>query len=330
MKTLLISKQDVSEIIDIKDVIPAVEKGYSVFNAGKVIQPPYMGINIPDSAGSIDFKAGYCAENELISLKASSGGFVDNPIKYNIPANLGTVLLFDSKSCALICVMDGSLVTGYRTGAAGAVSIKYLARKDAHEVASIGTGNQARMQLRAAVNVADIRKVHAWDSIEENALKFKNDIEKELNIPVVIENSKKEAVEKADIIISTTRGKGSVIEADWVKPGTHIVAVGADDKGKQEYEPEIFLKATAVCDSISQCIEKGEIQHAINNSIITKDKIYAEIGQIVSGEKAGRTSNDQITIFDTTGMAIQDNVMAEIIYKKAIENGRGTYFEFIK
>ena len=149
-------------------------------------------------------------------------------------------------------------------------------------------------------------------------------------IPVVIEKSKKEAVEKADIVISTTRGKGPVIEADWVKPGTHIVAVGTDEKGKQEYEPEIFLKATAVCDSIKQCVEKGEIQHAINKGYIAQSDIYAEIGQIVSGEKKGRTSDEQITIFDTTGMAIQDNVMAEIIYKKALENGLGTYFEFVK
>lgn len=330
MKTLLISKDEAASVINIKDVIPAVEKGYMMFNSGKVILPPYMGLNIPDCPGGIDFKAGYCAENELISLKASSGGFVDNPVKYNLPANLGTVLLFDSKTCALLCVMDGSLITGYRTGAAGAVSIKYLARKDSHEVASIGTGNQARMQLRAAVHVADIRKVHCWDSIEENAIKFKNDIENELKIPVVIESSKKEAVEKADIVISTTRGKGPVIETDWVKPGTHIVAVGTDEKGKQEYEPEIILKATAVCDSIKQCVEKGEIQHAINKGFISQSDIYAEIGQIVSGEKEGRTSDEQITIFDTTGMAIQDNVMAEIIYKKALENGLGTYFEFIK
>ena len=330
MKTLLISKDEAASIINIKDVIPAVEKGYMMFNEGKVILPPYMGLNMPDCPGGIDFKAGYCAENELISLKASSGGFVDNPVKYNLPANLGTVLLFDSKTCALLCVMDGSLITGYRTGAAGAVSIKYLARKDAHEVASIGTGNQARMQLRASVNVADIRKIHCWDSIEENAVKFKNDIENELKIPVVIEKSKKEAVEKADIVISTTRGTGPVIEADWVKPGTHIVAVGTDEKGKQEYEPEIFLKATAVCDSIKQCVEKGEIQHAINKGYIAQSDIYAEIGQIISGEKKGRTSDEQITIFDTTGMAIQDNVMAEIIYKKALENGLGTYFEFVK
>lgn len=330
MKTLLIKKEEAAKLIDIKDVIGAVEEGYKAFNSGKVIQPEYMGINIPGTTGEIDFKAGYCAQNETVSLKASSGGFNDNPVKYGVPSGMGTVLVFDSKTCALKCVMDGSLITGYRTGAAGAISIKYLARKNSTEVASIGTGNQARMQLRAAVNVIDIKKIHAWDSIEENAVKFKNDIEKELNIPVVIENSKKEAVEKADIIISTTRGKGSLIEASWIKSGTHIVAVGADQKGKQEYEPEIFKNAKIVCDSISQCVEKGETQHPVAKGIILKNDIYAEIGEILNGTKKGRENDEEITIFDTTGMAVQDNVMADMIYKKAVENKMGTYFEFFE
>ena len=115
-----------------------------------------------------------------------------------------------------------------------------------------------------------------------------------------------------------------------MKPGTHIVAVGTDQKGKQEYEPEIFKNSKIVCDSISQCVEKGETQHPIEKGIISKEDIYGEIGEILNGTKKGRQSRQEITIFDTTGMAVQDNVTADMIYKKAVENSIGTYFEFFK
>lgn len=328
MQTLLLKKEEVSRLISMKEVIGTVEEAYKAFNSNQVVQPAYVGIHLPAPRGEIDFKLGYCQSNEMISMKASSGAFINNPTLHGLPPNMGTILLFDAQTCALACVMDGSLITGLRTGASGAVSVKALARKNAKKVSCIGTGIQARMQIRAISQVMTIEEIHAWSRSPDKLLKFKMDIEGEFGIPVVLASSKKDAVEQADILVTTTRGTGAVVEAGWVKPGTHIVAIGADQQGKQEFDPEIFRNAKIVVDSIEQCVEKGEMQHAMNQHIITGDDIYAEIGEILLGEKPGRTRDEEITIFDSTGMAIQDNTTATKIYRNALENKVGTTFEF--
>jgi len=330
MKTLLLKKEEVGGLISMAEVIDAVEEAYRAFNSDQVEQPGHMGIHLPPPRGEIDFKLGYYKASEMISMKASSGGFVDNPTAHGLPGGMGTILLFDARSCALVCVMDGSLITGLRTGAAGAVSVKALARKDARKITSIGTGNQARMQIRAISEIMKVDEVHAWDNSPETLSAYKRDIESEFGIPVVMAGSKKAAVEQADILITTTRGKGSLVEADWVKPGTHIIAIGTDQRGKQELDPEIFRKAKVVVDSIAQCIEKGETWHPIDRNIIAKDDIHAEIGEILLGRKPGRENDAEVTIFDSTGMAIQDNTTAGKIYANAVDRNVGSYFEFFK
>jgi len=329
MKTLLLTKAEVGRLISMKEVIATVEEAYEAYNSGQVVQPPYMGIHLPPPRGEIDFKVGYHKSGEMISMKASSGGFIDNPAAHGVPTGMGTILLFDARSCALVCVMDGSLITGLRTGAAGAISVKALARKNANTITSIGTGNQARMQIRAIREVLKIESIHAWHSNPDTLSRYKADIESELGIAVVAESSKKAAVEQADILITTTRGKGSLVEASWIKPGTHIVAIGTDQRGKQELDPEIFRNAKIVNDSIEQCTEKGETWHPLDRNIISRDDIHAEIGEILLGRKPGRESEDEVTIFDSTGMAIQDNTTAARIYGNAMERKVGTFFEFL-
>ena len=330
MKTLLLRKEEVRRLISMREVIGTVEEAYKAFNSGEVVQPGYFGIHLPPPRGEIDFKLGYCKSNEMISMKASSGGFIDNPALHGVPNGMGTILLFDARSCALACVMDGSLITGLRTGASGAVSVRALARKDAKTIACIGTGNQARMQIRAIKEVMEIERIHAWSRTPDTLSRFKADIEGELGIPVVMADSKREAVEQGDILVTTTRGKGPLVEAGWVKPGTHIVAIGTDQRGKQELDPEIFRNAKIVNDSIEQCTEKGETWHPLNENIIAKDDIHAEIGEILLGRKPGRENDEEVTIFDSTGMAIQDNTTSARIYRNAIDGGVGTFFEFIE
>jgi len=330
MKTLLLKKEEVRRLICMKEVIGTVEEAYKAFNSDQVEQPDYIGIHLPPPRGEIDFKLGYYKANEVISMKASSGGFINNPTAHGVPSGMGTILLFDARSCTLICVVDGSLITGLRTGASGAVSVKTLARKNAKKITSIGTGNQARMQIRAINEIMEIEEIHAWNRNPDTLSKYKTDIESELGIPVIMANSKQEAVEKADILITTTRGKGSLVEADWVKPGTHIVAIGTDQRGKQELDPALFRNAKVVVDSIAQCTEKGETWHPLSENIITKDDIHGEIGEILLGRKPGRESDEEVTIFDSTGMAIQDNTTASKIYRNAIDRNVGTFFEFFE
>jgi ornithine cyclodeaminase/alanine dehydrogenase len=312
------------------EAIVAVEEAYKAFSGGQVEQPDYIGIHLPALRGEIDFKLGYDRSNELISMKASSGGFTRNPVDFDVPPGMGTILLFDARTGGLVCVMDGSLITGIRTGAAGAVSVKALARKNAGIISSIGTGNQARMQIRAIREIMKIERIYAWDNHPETLSRYKSDIEREFGIPVVPAQSKQEAVERADILVTTTRGRGSVVEAGWVRPGTHIVAIGTDQRGKQELDPAVFRGARIVVDSLSQCTEKGETWHPLNQGIITRDDIHAEIGEILLGQKPARQNDEEITIFDSTGMAAQDNKTAEKIYRNAIDSGVGTFFSFLE
>ena len=330
MQTLLLKKEEVSTLIRMEDVIAAVEEAYRAFNSGQVVQPDYMSIHLPPPRGEIDFKLCHYQVNDLISMKVSSGGFVNNPAEHGVPSGMGTILLFDARTGALSCVMDGSLITGLRTGACGAVSVKALARKDAKRIASIGTGNQARMQVRAIREVMRIEQIHAWDSSPESLARYKADIESTYGIPVVMAGSARAAVEQADILITTTRGTGSLVQAAWIKPGTHIVAIGTDQRGKQEFEPEIFRNAKVVNDSIAQCTDKGETWHPLDKNIIAKQDIHAEIGEILLGKKPGRESDEEITMFDSTGMAIQDNTTAARIYRNALEQRVGTFFSFFE
>jgi alanine dehydrogenase len=328
--TLLLKKDEVAQLINMKNVISAVEEAYRAFSSDKVEQPAYIGIHLPSQRGEIDFKLGYYKPAEIISMKAHSGGFTNNPADHGVPNSMGAILLFDARSGALICIMDGSLVTGLRTGAAGAVSVKALARKNARKITSIGTGNQARMQIRAICEIVEIDEIYAWSRTPEMLSKYKMDIEREFGIPVIITRSKQEAVQQADILITATRGKGEPVKADWVKPGTHIVAIGTDQRGKQELDPELFRNAKIIVDSLSQCTEKGETWHPLDKKVITQADIHGEIGDVLLGRKPGRESDDEITIFDSTGMAIQDNTTASKIYQSAIANGVGTSFRFFE
>ena len=330
MNTLLLNKEEVSRLISMKEVIGTVEEAYKAFSSHQVDQPGYIGLHLPAPRGEIDFKLGYYKGNEVISMKASSGAFIDNPAVHGLPPNMGTILLFDARTCALICVMDGTLITGLRTGASGAVSVKALARKDAKKVASVGTGIQARMQIRALAEVMKIEEILAWDRDPASLARYKKDIESEFGIVVTMAGSMQQAVEQADILVTTTRGTGPVVEAGWVKPGTHIVAIGSDQQGKQEFDPEIFRKAKVVHDSTVQCAEKGETQHALNQNIIARSDIHGEIGEILLGQKPGRENDEEITLFDSTGMAIQDNTTASKIYRNAVERGVGTAFAFFQ
>ena len=328
MKTLLLKKEEVKRLISMKETINAVREAYTAFSRGEVVQPDYIGIDLPAPRGEIDFKAGYYKANEIISMKTSSGGFIDNPATHGLPSGMGNILLFDAMSCALICAMDGSLITGLRTGAAGAVSVQVLARKNAKKITTIGTGNQARMQIRAINEVMKIEEIHAWSRTPATLSRYKEESESELGIPVILANSKKEAVEQADILVTTTRGKGPLVDADWVKSGTHIVAIGTDQQGKQELDPEIFRHAKIVNDSLEQCVKKGETWHALNKNIISINDIHGEIGDIILNNKPGRENDSEITIFDSTGMAIQDSITAFNIYNNAIKSSIGTSFEF--
>lgn len=330
METLLLNKEEVGSLIDLDAIRAAVEAGYGSFNSGQVVQPKFMAVVLPGTHQGIDFKGGLDMGSGYLTLKGSSGGFDNNP-KLGLPTGMNTVLLFEAKTCALKCIMDGTFITGCRTGAAGAISVKYLARSDAEKLCVIGAGNQARRQLAAMMRVRKLTEVRAWDALPEFLDKYVKEMSAETGLQFRKCATAEEAVRGADIIVTTTRARsGPIVKKEWVKPGTHIAAIGADMPGKQELDADVFAGAKVVCDSIDLCLESGETQNAVKAGILRPVDIHAEIGEIILGKKPGRENPDEVTIFDTVGMAIQDIVTAAMLYQGALEKGLGTRYEFFK
>lgn len=329
MNTLLLNKTDVGSLIDLDGIFNAVEEGYRAFNRQMVVQPDFMHIVKPGTHTGFDFKGGLDMSGGYISIKSSSGGYPENP-KIGLPTGMNMVFLYEADTSALKCVMDGTWITGCRTAAAGAISVKYLARPDAEVLAIIGAGNQARRQLRAIMRVRKLRKVYVWSYTKERAENFAKEMSEETGLDICCCSQAEEAVRLADIIVTVTIGRrGPIVQKEWVKPGIHIAAVGSDMPDKQELCTELFYGAKIVNDSVPLCMKNGETHHAIDQGIIKKEDIHAEIGEIILGQKTGRENPEEITIFDTVGMAIQDNVMAAAIYKAALEKGIGKNFDFL-
>lgn len=327
VEVLMLSRQETAQIITMKDAIEAVEMGYRAFNEGRAINPFAISFMVPKYNGEVDVKPAYIQDIECAGVKFA-GGYWDNPKNYNLPSVISVIILTDGRNGVPLSIMDGTIIGSHRTGAAGGVGAKWLARKDSKEAAIIGTGNQGQMQLMALLEVLPITRVKTWSRNPQHAIKFALEMSKRYGIEVVSADSAKSAVQTADIIVTATPATGPIISKDWVRPGTHINAIGADMPGKQELDPMIFKSAKTIVDYKPQCIEIGEIQHAIKMGILKESDIYAEIGEVISGKKKGRENPDEITVFDSTGIGIQDVSTAYSVYRKAKEQNIGRMVEF--
>lgn len=310
------------------DTIIAVEEGYKTFNSNLAIQPPIVSIDVPENNGEVDIKACYSKTNSSISVKTAVG-YWDNQKQFNLPTLLATIILYDAKNGYPLCIMDGSLITGFRTGAAGGISAKLLARRDSKTVGIIGAGGQARMQVKAVAEVLPIETVKVWSYSQDELQSYKNDIENSLGLKVIPCETPDDAVKDADIVITTTPSKEAILKEKSIRPGTHIIAIGADMEGKQELDPMIFKTAKIVVDSKTQCLRRGETRNPFVSGIISEENIYAEIGEILLSHKSGRENKDEITLFDSTGMGIQDNTVAKMIYERAIKLKKGQFLSLI-
>lgn len=328
MKTLLLNGQEVEQLLDIKTTVEAVREGYKALGQNKVFMPPISSIDVEEHHGEMDFKMGYSRQEEIIGIKMA-GGYWDNPKKYNMPSGLAVICLFNAVNGAPLCILDGTMITGYRTAAAGTLGALCLARKNSQKVGVIGTGLQAKLQVRVLAEYFDIKQVVVHGR-EESRKRYVEEMAQLLpQIRFVAAETAEEAVRDADIVITTTPSRQALVYDQWIKPGTHINAIGCDADGKQELDPQIFRRAKIVNDKISECVCRGDTQHAIKQGLIRQEDIYAEIGQLLLGEKPGRVSEDEITIFDTTGLSIQDINTSLFIYRKAKQLNMGQEIEIV-
>jgi alanine dehydrogenase len=227
---------------------------------------------------------------------------------------MAVIILNDPKTGMPLALMDGTWITALRTGAASAVATKYLARKDAKTLGVVGAGFQAITQIAAISKVKKLKEILVYDIREEAVEKLAKILAKE---KIKIKKGNLEEVCQKDILVTATPAREPVVKKEWIKPGTHINAIGADAEGKQELDPEILKIAKIVVDNFEQASHSGEINVPLAKGLIKKEDIFGELGEIVAGKKPGREKEDEITIFDSTGLAIQDLYTATLVYKEA-------------
>jgi ornithine cyclodeaminase len=311
----VISIEELIKYIDFEEIYKDTKEGFIKFSNNKTITPPFTVFDIPENNGSVHFKYGYVLGNETFSFKYS-GAFYGNDSK-GIPNFLGLFVVFNSETGEVELVIDDKgFLTDYRTGVAGALATKTLARGDSNTVAIIGTGVQARMQIDAILQVMpQIRNLRVYGRNADKAVEYKSEMEKKHpQLTINLFDSAKDAVINADIIYTVTYSDKPILYYDWLKPGVHITAIGACSPNMQELDEEILEKANiVVVDSKDACSTHGELHHAIEKGLLSKEDTI-ELGHFIT---SGSKRNDSaITVCDLVGLGFQDAVIGNCIYKR--------------
>jgi ornithine cyclodeaminase len=297
------------------DLVPIIEEGFVAYSEGKAVVPPVGELLFRDPPGDVHIKYGYLRGDAYYVIKIASG-FYENP-KLNLPSGNGLMLLFNQKTGELLSILlDEGYLTDLRTAAAGAIAAKYLAPETVRRIGIVGTGVQARLQLRLLKDITPCRDVIVWGRDSAKLARYKQEMEPEgYSIATTMNTSN--VTSTSNLIVTATASRTPLLSAEQIQAGTHITAVGADTPEKQELDPAVLAKADiVVADSISQCIERGDIAHAVREGLI-KENSLVELGHIISGNARGRTSQDQITVADLTGVAVQDIQIAKAVYQAA-------------
>lgn len=312
-KVLILTGHEVQELLSIGEALKAVEYTFRLAAEGKVIAPPKLYLSLPHYQG--DFRAMPAYIDGMAGVKWVCG--YPNNFRYNLPSVMATIILCDPNTGCPLVIMDGRYITNLRTGAAGGVAVKYLARKDSSVIGMVGAGVQARTQLLAISKVLPrIEEVKVFDKNKSTSLRYANQMSAELNINIRPVEVLEEATE-ADIVVTTTPSRKPVVKKQYIRIGTHINAIGADAKGKQELDSDLVAGAKVVMDDIEQASHSGEINVPLSQGRLKIDEIYGTLGEVVTGMKKGRENDEEITIFDSTGLAIQDIICAKLVYQKA-------------
>jgi len=324
--TTLLSRQDVERLLQPQECIAAVEDAFRKLAQGTVPLPGILGMHAGD--GSFHVKAGFLTLDRPYFAAKLNANFPQNGARHALPTIQGVVILSDAANGVPLAIMDSMSITALRTAAATAVAAKYLARRDCETALICGCGGQAAAQLRALLTVRNPHVVWAYDQDNVRAAGFAASMERELGIDVRPSATLGDAVAASRIVITCTTSRRFFITQDMVRPGTFIAAVGADHEEKQEIEPRLMAEAKVVTDLTAQAAAIGDLHHAISAKVMTEDRVHAELGEVVAGKKPGRTRDDEITIFDSTGTGLQDVAAAIATYQEALDAQAGTRFTF--
>jgi ornithine cyclodeaminase/alanine dehydrogenase-like protein (mu-crystallin family) len=314
-ETLILARRDVARLMDRAAWLEAVETGFRAAAEGKAHAPPPMTID--GDGGAFHAKgASLDLDRFYVALKLN-GNFPDNVAERGLPTIQGALLLCDGGTGALLAIMDSIEITLRRTAAATALAARFLARAESRNVLICGCGEQGRAQLHALRDILPLRRAFAWDRDEGRAADFARNMTGE-GLTVDAVRDLEAAAAQSDMIVTCTTAREPFLEARFVRPGTFVAAVGADSPDKSEVHPELVAKALVVADLAGQCAIMGDLRHALASGLVAIRDVHAELGDLVTGRKPGRTSDAQITLFDSTGTALQDVASAALLYERAL------------
>jgi alanine dehydrogenase len=318
-ETLLLTRSDVQARLGYDDCIAAVENAFRLHAEGRSLPPGVLGVQAP--SGGFHIKAaGLHLSRPYFAVKTNAN-FPENPKRHGLPTIQGVIVLCDADDGRPLAVMDSMEVTTRRTAAATAVAARHLARRSARTVTICGCGVQGRAQLAALSRVLSIERAYAFDVDAGAAQRYATDMVAELGIEVTSVGTLAEAVRRSDVCVTCTPSRQALLRKEDVRPGTFVAGVGADNPDKRELDPELMAASVLVVDVLEQCAAIGDLHHALAAGAMTRDAVHAELADIITGRKPGRRTESEITVFDSTGTALQDVAAAAVVYEKAVAAG---------
>ena len=309
------------------DAVACVEDAFRSLATKPVVMPPILHLEIADAKGEVDVKTAYVPGLDSFAMKMSPG-FFENP-KLGLPSVNGLMVVFSAKTGLVeALLLDNGYLTDVRTAAAGAVAAKWLAREDARRAGIVGSGVQARLQLKALTLVRPIEAARIWARDAEKAAACAAELSEELAMSVTVSPDIETLAAESDILVTTTPATAPLIAAAHLKPGLHVTAMGSDADYKTEIAPAALAAADLyVCDRRSQCETLGELHHALKAGVLDPGQDYPELGQVIAGQAPGRPGPEAITLCDLTGTGVQDTAIATMARARAEAHGAGTIFE---
>jgi alanine dehydrogenase len=321
-KTLILSWSDMVGLLTPAEYVDRVEHAYRMHGLGRVYMEPKGHIVLDKYKGEWEVMPSYIEEPEAAACKWVS--IREDNAKYELPAVFSILIYTHPETGFPLAICDGSYHTLMRTGASAAVSAKWLARKDSKVLAILGSGLVGRGTLATCDTVFQWDDVRLWSRTQESVDRYlAEEAHKYPDLTIRGTTDVEEAVRGADVIVTGTHAREWLVDDDWVKPGAHIAALGADLKGEQELHPAILKRGRVFVDDIRQCREDGEINVPLSEGLLTEDDVAGEIGKVICGELEGRQSDDQVTVFDSTGIALQDSATVPLEYERAVAAGVG-------
>jgi ornithine cyclodeaminase/alanine dehydrogenase len=326
--TLLLSKDDVASVLTMEDCLAAVENAFGELARGAAVMPQRSVIKVEGQGGLfLGMPAFIGGDLNALGLKVVTV-YPDNPSKHDLPTTLGTLMLCDPATGKAVAIMDAGYLTAVRTGAASGVATKYLAREDAKTCVVFGAGVQAKKQLEAMKIVRPPEKTYVIDIAAQSRDRFAAEMSEALDLEVVPTEDVEAAVREADIIVTASSSHTPLFDGNWLKPGTHVNNIGSHSPGARELDTTTVKRSKFVADlKEANLAEAGDILIPIEEGAVTEDHIYASLGEIVIGAKPGRENAQEITVFKSCGLAIQDVSTAQAVYNTALEKGIGTEVE---